>query len=550
MSPTNPYDFCPWKFWKEATAEQHAEQLAFQDSLLKSGTVKFGTQVFVSPLAGFVPTQVTIGDSSYIAGYAYVTDKVSIGTRSTVNPYAVVRGEVQLGDGVRIGSHACILGFNHNADDPTRPIYTQGTSAKGITIGDDVWIGSHAVILDGVKVGSHSIIAAGAIVVKEVPEYSVVAGNPARILRDRRNPKPTKKSPTQLPEALRHFSQRITSQIPEVLKRCESETKGLRIYVNSPEVAARNVSHSIRGLADAIEIAAAFNIALPNVSKADLITQLQSYQDPVSGMPFDPLQPDHEKHRLAPMTDSNTVYMVLSIGYALECLGGHFLKPLQAVHQLDVKTLRNLLEQLPWSTNAWRCGAWSDSLGTALWINRHHFNLEGPIAPLFEWLAESCKPHTGLWGDSTASQGWLQPVNGYYRLTRGTYAQFALPVPHPDSAIDTILAHIRLNRGFETDQITACNVLDTVHPLWLLLKQSSHRRTEALAFIERQASLILTRWVDGQGFSFSPSESPGLQGTEMWLSVLYIAADALGMTSELSYSPKGVHRLRAPEKAP
>jgi hypothetical protein len=179
-------------------------------------------------------------------------------------------------------------------------------------------------------------------------------------------------------------------------------------------------------------------------------------------------------------------------------------------------------------------------------MNRRHFGREGPIAPLFAWLDAHCHAHSGLWGEPTAEQGWLQPVNGFYRLTRGTYAHFARPLPHPESAVDTILAHIRQHDGFLTRDVNACNLLDVVHPLWLLQQQTDHRRDEAHRFLAAQIPAIAARWVDGQGFAFAAGGPAALQGTEMWLATLYIAADALGLASALPYAPKGVHWLRPP----
>ena len=65
----------------------------------------------------------------------------------------------------------------------------QPTTSLGVEIGDDVWIGANAVILDGAKVGSHSIIAAGAVVRKEFADYQIIVGNPAVAIRDRRTSK-------------------------------------------------------------------------------------------------------------------------------------------------------------------------------------------------------------------------------------------------------------------------------------------------------------------------------------------------------------------------
>lgn len=529
------YDFCPWLFWRQATDDEKQAQLQFQATLTDSGKVQVGETCYISPLAGFVPTHVRMGNGSYIAGYAYVTDDVSMGKHCTVNPYTVVRGKVSMGDGVRIGAHANVLGFNHNHHDLDRPIYQQGVSAAGIVIGDDVWIGSAATILDGVTIGNHCIIAAGAVVTKSVTDWAIVGGNPARVLRYRNQPK----APS-LAQQLAQFGQRAADQWQAVLKRCESVVGDQPRYVDTPAA----LPSIFRPNNDAIEIAALFGEVAPLLPKAEWVALLQSSQDPVTGMPHDLWQAPGPIGPAQPLGDGNTQYQILSTGYALMCLDAHFNHPIHAAHHMPVALLRQTLAALPWQERAWGAGAWVDAMGTALWHNRRYFNLDGPIAPLFEWLAEHCKPHTGLWGDSTATQGWLQPVNGFYRLTRGTYAHFNLPVPHAESAIDTILAHIRLNEGFVRKNVNACNLLDTIHPFWLLLQQSQYRRGEMLQFIENQIPLMLARWVDGEGFGFAAEHRPGLQGTEMWLSIIYIAADALGLAHTLGYSPKGVHKLR------
>lgn len=65
------------------------------------------------------------------------------------------------------------------------PIVAQGLEIKSVVIGNDVWIGAHAVILAGVAIGDGSVIAAGAVVTKDVAPYSVVAGVPARVIKKR-----------------------------------------------------------------------------------------------------------------------------------------------------------------------------------------------------------------------------------------------------------------------------------------------------------------------------------------------------------------------------
>jgi len=574
---SNRFAYCPWDFYKNATADELRSQQEFHDALVASGRVTLGRRCYISSLAGFLPAKVTLGDDCYIAGYAYVTTNLTMGRACTINPFAVVRGVVTMGEGVRVGSHASILGFNHIVDDVTRPMHEQGLTSRGIVIGDDVWVGSGAIVVDGVTVGSHSILAAGAVVTKDVPEWAIVGGNPARVLRDRRAGAlavsaqvaaavatatgvppaapaaltiATESSPAAsaqplgeaaLADALAAFGRRVAAQWPAILERCATALPEAAGYVDVPGMPPRG----LRALNDAIEIAAAFAAVPPIQPKDELVRRLRSYQNPVDGMPFDPMRPRPPTGPNA-LDSAHGVYIILSTGYALECLGAHFAQPIRVVHELSAEGLRRLLDALPWQRKSWTCGGWIDAIGTALWMNQRHFGLTGPVAPLFDWLDAKCSPETGLWGEATASEGWLQPVNGFYRLTRGTYAQFARPLPHPEAALDTILLHIRSNGGFVERNVNACNLLDTIHPIWLLRQQTEHRRDEALDFVAAQIPAIIRRWVDGAGFAFAAGGPAGLQGTEMWLATLYIAADALGLAGELGYAPKGVHWLRPP----
>jgi acetyltransferase-like isoleucine patch superfamily enzyme len=94
-------------------------------------------------------------------------------------------GGITIGNHVRIATHVVIVASNHIFDEPGMLIASQGVTAKGIAIDDDVWIGANAFILDGVHISSGAVIAAGAVVTKDVPSNAVVAGVPARILRFR-----------------------------------------------------------------------------------------------------------------------------------------------------------------------------------------------------------------------------------------------------------------------------------------------------------------------------------------------------------------------------
>lgn len=161
------------------------EQSIVKDVLAKYAGAEFGEECYVAAEARIFTTRLRLGSRSWIAAGAIVRGRVTIGDDSTVNPYAHIAGTVVIGSGVRIGSLASIYGFNHGFAKTSVPMFRQKQSSLGVTIGDDVWIGANAVILDGAKVGAHSIVAAGAVVTKEFPEYSVIGGNPARVLKHR-----------------------------------------------------------------------------------------------------------------------------------------------------------------------------------------------------------------------------------------------------------------------------------------------------------------------------------------------------------------------------
>ena len=78
-----------------------------------------------------------------------------------------------------------IYAENHIFDDRERPMIDQGVKRSFVKIEDDCWIASNAVILSGVTIGRGSVVAAGSIVTKDVPPYSVVGGNPAKLIKSR-----------------------------------------------------------------------------------------------------------------------------------------------------------------------------------------------------------------------------------------------------------------------------------------------------------------------------------------------------------------------------
>lgn len=130
--------------------------------------------------------KITLGKKSVIEDYTIINNgmgDIFIGDYTHVTSRVKLVGPVTLGNYVTIGSGAQITGLTHNYLDVTRPIAKQGVSPNRTVVEDDVWIGGNSCINQGITIGTHSIIASGSVVTKNVPPYSVVGGNPARILR-------------------------------------------------------------------------------------------------------------------------------------------------------------------------------------------------------------------------------------------------------------------------------------------------------------------------------------------------------------------------------
>lgn len=102
------------------------------------------------------------------------------------NCFIEVRGNITIGDDCIFATGVSMAAENHVFSDADKPIRLQGATRKGITIGCDCWIGTKVVILDGVTIGDGCVIAGGAVVIKDVPPYSVVGGVPAKVLKMRK----------------------------------------------------------------------------------------------------------------------------------------------------------------------------------------------------------------------------------------------------------------------------------------------------------------------------------------------------------------------------
>lgn len=95
-------------------------------------------------------------------------------------------GGVKIGDYVAIGQNVRFHSENHAFDNPDKMICQQGTTHKGIRIGNDCWVGAGAVFLDGSEIGDGSVVAANAVVTKKFPPYSIIVGVPAKVIKKRK----------------------------------------------------------------------------------------------------------------------------------------------------------------------------------------------------------------------------------------------------------------------------------------------------------------------------------------------------------------------------
>jgi maltose O-acetyltransferase len=115
-----------------------------------------------------------------------IGNEIEIGDRSGIGTNSWLMGPIKLGEDVMMGPEVMIIAVNHNYSDMSRPMRMQGSRADSpVILGDDVWIGSRAIILPGRRIGNGAIVGAGSVVTRDVPPYSVVAGNPAKIIKYR-----------------------------------------------------------------------------------------------------------------------------------------------------------------------------------------------------------------------------------------------------------------------------------------------------------------------------------------------------------------------------
>lgn len=137
---------------------------------------------------------VSLGDRTKIGAYTHIRctnhlallgKGVQIGRDCGIGQFSFIgaAGGVTIGDNVIMGQYVSFHAQQHVFDQPGKPIREQGATAEGITIEPDVWVGAKVTFLDGTHIGSHSVVAAGAVVKGVFPPNSIIGGVPARVIK-------------------------------------------------------------------------------------------------------------------------------------------------------------------------------------------------------------------------------------------------------------------------------------------------------------------------------------------------------------------------------
>ena len=157
--------------------------------------VKLGNQVQLNALGTkgiSIGNNASIGDFSKLvvsSSLNNIGSHITIGNNVGIGEFAYLGGAggLEIDDSCIVGQYFSCHPENHNFEKTDIEIRHQGVTRSGIHIGRDCWIGSKVTILDNVKIGEHCVIAAGAVVNKSFPPYSVIGGVPAKLLKTRKS---------------------------------------------------------------------------------------------------------------------------------------------------------------------------------------------------------------------------------------------------------------------------------------------------------------------------------------------------------------------------
>lgn len=139
--------------------------------------------IICKPLFGYCGKNVRVEPLAFF----HSGRNISIGDDSSIGERSRILGKVTIGQDVMMGEEVIVITQNHHFERLDIPMCQQGfQKEEPVVIADDVWIGARVIILPGITVGKGAILAAGAIVTKDVPEYAIVGGNPAKLIKMRK----------------------------------------------------------------------------------------------------------------------------------------------------------------------------------------------------------------------------------------------------------------------------------------------------------------------------------------------------------------------------
>jgi acetyltransferase-like isoleucine patch superfamily enzyme len=187
--------YMPWLYARLKPGHRvwaEAWQAEWQAYLMEMETIVIGKNCFIAPEARLFAEPgrtIVIGDNSVIAADAVLHGPITIGSNVSINHHVTLDGGskgIVIGDDTRLAAYCHLYAFNHGMA-PDRPISEQPVTSKGITLGKDVWLGAHVGVVDGVTIADHAIVGMASVVTHHVDAFAIVAGNPARVIGDRRN---------------------------------------------------------------------------------------------------------------------------------------------------------------------------------------------------------------------------------------------------------------------------------------------------------------------------------------------------------------------------
>lgn len=147
----------------------------------RGSLIRKRTRMDVMPWNRFI-----LGKDSTIEDFATVNNGVGdviIGERTRIGLGNTIIGPANIGNDIMFAQNIVVSGLNHGYEDTSMPISDQPVSTRLITIEDECWIAANSVITAGVTIGKHSVVGAGSVVVRDVAPYTIVAGNPAKPLK-------------------------------------------------------------------------------------------------------------------------------------------------------------------------------------------------------------------------------------------------------------------------------------------------------------------------------------------------------------------------------